>query len=106
MIDPIASQTVARAATEAAPLAASQGPTAQTQAKAAAAVSAPVQARIAAPAAQPAQAPSAREAAVTVELSDQAQAKALKTQGYSIAEISTKLGLDEKTVDSYVNVTA
>ena len=45
-------------------------------------------------------------AAVTVELSEAAQAKQLKTEGYSIADISTKLGLDKATVSSYVNVEA
>jgi DNA-binding NarL/FixJ family response regulator len=52
----------------------------------------------------PSQAPIEAEAAVTVELSAQAQAKELKTEGYSVSEIATKLKLDEKTIDSYLGV--
>jgi DNA-binding NarL/FixJ family response regulator len=49
---------------------------------------------------------SERSAAVVVQLSDAAQAKQLKTEGYSVMEISTKLGLDEDTVSSYLSVKA
>lgn len=44
--------------------------------------------------------------AVTVELSAQAQAKELKTEGMSVAEIATKLNLDAKTVESYLGTEA
>lgn len=47
-----------------------------------------------------------QSAAVTVELSAQAQAKELKSEGMSVTEIATKLKLDEKTVDSYLGVQA
>jgi hypothetical protein len=53
-----------------------------------------------------AQASTEQAAAVTVELSTQAQAKELKTEGYSVTEIALKLKLDEKTVDSYLNLQA
>ena len=42
--------------------------------------------------------------AVTVEISNSAQARLLQTQGYSVPEISFKLGLDEQTINSYLNV--
>jgi DNA-binding NarL/FixJ family response regulator len=53
-----------------------------------------------------AQASSEQAAAVSVELSTQAQAKELKTEGYSVTEIALKLKLDEKTIDSYLNLQA
>jgi DNA-binding CsgD family transcriptional regulator len=37
-----------------------------------------------------------------VELSNSAQAKLLKQQGLDVAEIAIKLGLDVKTVSSYL----
>ena len=49
---------------------------------------------------------SEQSAAVTVELSAQAQAKELKSEGMSVTEIATKLKLDEKTVDSYLGLQA
>jgi DNA-binding NarL/FixJ family response regulator len=55
-------------------------------------------------AAQQSSASAEQSAAVTVELSAQAQAKQLKTEGLSGSEIATKLKLDVKTVDSYLGV--
>jgi hypothetical protein len=37
-----------------------------------------------------------------VQLSNSAQAKLLKQQGFDIAQIAIELGLDEKTVTSYL----
>ena len=42
--------------------------------------------------------------AVTVEISNTAQARLLQTQGFSVPEISFKLGLDERTIDAYLNI--
>jgi hypothetical protein len=53
-----------------------------------------------------AQASAESQAAVTVELSDAAQAKELKQEGYGISDISSKLGLDKDTVSSYLNIKA
>ena len=44
--------------------------------------------------------------AVTVEISVPARAKLLKTEGFSVSEISIKLRLDEKTIDGYLNIKA
>jgi hypothetical protein len=52
----------------------------------------------------PVQASAEREAAVSVELSTQAQAKLLKDQGMSVPLIAAQLGLDESTVDGYLNI--
>jgi DNA-binding NarL/FixJ family response regulator len=76
---------------------------AQGQAAVAAKTTAPSQNAAAQSKAVETQASAEQAAAVTVELSDQAQAKALKIEGLSISEIATKLKLDEKTVSSYVN---
>jgi hypothetical protein len=46
----------------------------------------------------------AQAPAVTVEISDSAQAKLLQTEGYKVPEISFKLGIDEETINSYLNV--
>jgi DNA-binding NarL/FixJ family response regulator len=91
MIDSIASNVSALAAqgqSSVATKAASTSQTASAQAQAAAQT----------------QASAEQAAAVTVELSSQAQAKELKTEGYSVPEIATKLKLDEKTVSSYLSL--
>jgi hypothetical protein len=48
--------------------------------------------------------PSVEIPAVTVELTDNAKAALLKSEGYNVAEISVKLGLDEDTIKSYLNL--
>jgi hypothetical protein len=90
MIDSIASNVSALAA---------QGQTAAS-AKAPAATQAPEAQVASAPTAQ-----AERAAAVTVELSTQAQAKLLKDQGMTVPLIAAQLGLDESTVDGYLNIT-
>jgi len=91
MIDPIASKVSSLA---------SQG---QASASSKASVSASAVSETEA-AAAPASASAERAAAVTVELSTQAQAKLLKDQGMTVPLIAAQLGLDESTVDSYLNI--
>jgi DNA-binding NarL/FixJ family response regulator len=52
--------------------------------------------------ARPEVSPSAASNADVVELSNSAQAKLLKQQGLNVAQIAIKLGLDVKTVSSYL----
>jgi hypothetical protein len=42
--------------------------------------------------------------AVTVELTDNAKATLLRSEGFNVTEISAKLGLDEETINSYLNL--
>jgi DNA-binding NarL/FixJ family response regulator len=42
----------------------------------------------------------------TVKVSISAQARLLKRQGYSIAQIASQLGMDAKTVNTYLNMQA
>ncbi len=42
----------------------------------------------------------------TVELSDSAQARLLKTQGYSVSMIALKLGVDVSTINQYLGIIA
>jgi DNA-binding NarL/FixJ family response regulator len=42
--------------------------------------------------------------AVAVEFTDNAKAALLRSEGFTVAEISTKLGLDEATINSYLNL--
>jgi len=62
------------------------------------------------PAPRPYQAAKAAEIATpkayTVELSGAALAKSLKLEGYTPLMISIKMGLDMKTVDQYLGITA
>jgi DNA-directed RNA polymerase specialized sigma24 family protein len=95
MIDSIASSASALAAQGQAAVAAK----AQASSQGAATQSAAARADTAAT-----QASAEQVAAVTVELSDQAQAKALKIEGMSVSEIATKLGTDVDTVNSYLNI--
>ena len=58
-------------------------------------------------AARQAEAPKAQEEAkpaFTVELSTEAQAKLLKSEGQNIPEIAIKLRLDEQMVSNYLDV--
>jgi hypothetical protein len=95
MIDSISSQVTSLAA---------QGQAAIEARAAKSSQAAPVTAQKASEVSEQSSSASEQAAAVTVTLSDQAQAKSLKTEGYSVAEIATKLGADIDTVNGYLNI--